>query len=197
MGGRGDTKLNEHDMEVRKWKGENAGSMQGMQSCSLTSARLKSDSVASRLQNCGNPTKYIYWPHKWKANAPICPQKMRTARSVSAASSKKFETSWLAEHCLVLLFRQPTSLYKIEVQYVFTIDLICMHYLCVSVIHRTLTWTTGSVICLHNLLMHAYTDMFAFVYSVRLNGCLFHGGGAGFGPLFSFKRALRHLSVKF
>ena len=27
-------------------------------------------------------------------------------------SLKKFQTSWLAKHCLVLLFRQPTSVYK-------------------------------------------------------------------------------------
>ena len=35
-------------------------------------------SVASRLQNCGNPTKYVYWPHKWKASTPIRLRKMRT-----------------------------------------------------------------------------------------------------------------------
>ena len=32
--------------------------------------------------------------------------------SVSCASLKKFPTSWLAKCCLVLLFRQPTSLYR-------------------------------------------------------------------------------------
>ena len=26
---------------------------------------------------CGNPTKYIYRLHKWKATVPVCPQKMR------------------------------------------------------------------------------------------------------------------------
>ena len=32
--------------------------------------------------------------------------------SVSSASLKKFHASWLAKHCVVLLFRQPTSLYE-------------------------------------------------------------------------------------
>ena len=34
-------------------------------------------SVAFRLWNCGNPNKYIYWLHKWKAYVPVHPQKMR------------------------------------------------------------------------------------------------------------------------
>ena len=37
-------------------------------------------SVAPRLQNCRNPTKYIYWLHKWKASSPVHLQKMRTGR---------------------------------------------------------------------------------------------------------------------
>ena len=32
--------------------------------------------------------------------------------SVCSASLKKFQTSWLAKHCLVLLFRQLASLYR-------------------------------------------------------------------------------------
>ena len=36
----------------------------------------------------------------------------------------------------------------------------------------------------HKGLMHAYTHMFAVIYSVRLNGYLFHGGGGGLGLLF-------------
>ena len=34
-------------------------------------------SVASRLRNCGNPVKYIYWLHKWRASTPVYLQKMR------------------------------------------------------------------------------------------------------------------------
>ena len=71
----------------------------------------------------------------------------------------------------------------------FTLDLMCMQYLCVSVIHRTMTRTTGSLTCAHYLLMHAYTHVFAFIYSVRLSGCLFPvgGGGEGLGaPFFHF-----------
>ena len=30
-------------------------------------------SVASRLQDCRNAAKYIYWPHKWKASSPMDP----------------------------------------------------------------------------------------------------------------------------
>ena len=72
----------------------------------------------------------------------------------------------------------------------FTLDLICMRYLCISVIHQTMIGTTGSLTCLHDLLMHASTYVFAFIYSVRLNGCLFFlsffffGGGEAWVPLF-------------
>ena len=40
--------------------------------------------------------------------------------------------------------------------------------------------------CLHELLIHAYTHVFVFIYSVRLTGCLFHGGKGegGLGTLF-------------
>ena len=48
-----------------------------------------------------------------------------------------------------------------------------------------MTWTTGALKCPHNFLMHAYTHMFVFIYSVRLNGCLFQkGGGGAWGPFF-------------
>ena len=52
------------------------------------------------------------------------------------------------------------------------------------VIHRTMTRTTGSLTHPHDLFMHAYTHMLAFIYSVRPNGCLFHKGGGGLEPLF-------------
>ena len=60
-----------------------------------------------------------------------------------------------------------------------TLDLLYMQYLGVSVIHQTMTQTSGCLTCLHNLLMHAYAHVFAFIYSVKLNGCLFHGGKGG------------------
>jgi len=44
-----------------------------------------------------------------------------------------------------------------------------------SVNHPTMTRTTGSLTCLHGLLMPAYAHVFAFIYSARLNVCLFHG----------------------
>ena len=47
-----------------------------------------------------------------------------------------------------------------------------------------MTKTTGSLTCPHNLLMHAYTHAFAFIYSVKLNGCLFHWGVGCNAPFF-------------
>ena len=75
----------------------------------LTSFRhifKKQYSVAcSRLQNCGNPTKYIYRLHKWKALMPVHLQKMRMAR----------------------IFQQPMQLVFV---FVFLVSTITMHYLC-------------------------------------------------------------------
>ena len=66
----------------------------------------------------------------------------------------------------------------------FTLDLICMQYLCVLVIHQSLT-------SLYDLLMHVYTQVFGCIYSVRLSGCLFFwGGGVGAPLFFLFRRAL-------
>ena len=74
----------------------------------------------------------------------------------------------------------------------FTLVLICMQYLCVSIIHRTMTQATGPLMCPHDLLMHAYTHVWLFFvaccYSVRLNSLPISGGGGV--PLFSFRRAL-------
>ena len=50
---------------------------------------------------------------------------------------------------------------------------------------------------LHNLLMTVYTQVFASIYSVRMNGCLFYGGGKGLGSLFSYRGALWTPSMKF
>ena len=72
---------------------------------------------------------------------------------------KKFQTSWLAKCCLVLLSRLPTSLYRSTV-YVHT------------VIYQTMTPTPGSF----NAYLYTCV-LFAFIYSVRLNGCIFRGGG--------------------
>ena len=94
---------------------------------------------------------------------------------------EKFQTSWLAKHCPVLLLRQATSLY-ISTVYIHT--LFNMHAASVCFcnppnydmdyrIFNVPTWSFN--VCIH-------THEFAFIYSVRLNGCLLHGGGLG--PLF-------------
>ena len=70
-------------------------------------------------------------------------------------------------------------LHTIEVQYMFT--LICMRYLCVSVIHQSMTRTTGSLTCQHDLFMHAYTQQ---VFCLPWGG---EGGeGGAWGSLFFF-----------
>ena len=70
-------------------------------------------------------------------------QRMFCLALVGYASLKKFQISWLAEHCLVLLFRKPASLYR---------STVCvhtnMHVVCLSVIHQTVTGTTGLLTCL-------------------------------------------------
>ena len=73
----------------------------------------------------------------------------------------------------VLSYSSGEQLLYMEVQYMFTLDRICMGYLCFSEIHKTMTWVSESLTCLYDLLMHTYTHMFTFIYSVRLNGCLF------------------------
>ena len=83
----------------------------------------------------------------------------------------------------------------------FTLDLICMCYLC---FRNPLNYdtTTESLTSLYDLLMHAYTLVFAFIYSVRLNGVLF-GGGAFFigeglwAPFHEILEATLHLSIQF
>ena len=101
------------------------------------------------------------------------------------ASLKKSQISWLAEHCLVLLFRQPASLYR---------STVCvhtnMHVVCVYLIHQTVTGTTGPLTCLHDLLLHAYTHMFAVIDSVILNGCLFMEGVGIWVPFFHRERTV-------
>ena len=82
---------------------------------------------------------------------------------------------------VVSFYSSGDQLLYMEVQYMFTLDRICMGYLCFSEIHKTMTWVSESLTCLYDLLMHAYTHMFTFIYSVRLNGCLFHVGGGGGG----------------
>ena len=53
-----------------------------------------------------------------------------------------------------------------------------------AVIHQTMAWTTGSLTCVHDLLLHAYTHMFAVIDSVILNGCLFMEGVGVWIPFF-------------
>ena len=68
-------------------------------------------------------------------------------------------------HCwpsIVLSFSSGDQLLCIKVQHMFT--LICMWHLCISVIHQTITWTTGSLTCL----MQAYTHVFCTPLVVRV-----------------------------
>ena len=51
----------------------------------------------------------------------------------------------------VLSHSSGDQLVYLEVQYMFMLDLICMQYLCASMIHQTMTWTTESLTCLHDL----------------------------------------------
>ena len=63
-----------------------------------------------------------------------------------------------------------------------------MQYLCVSIIDQTMTWITGALTRPHNLLMHVYTHVFVYIYSVRLGG-----GGLFFireGPWAPFHKIL-------
>ena len=66
----------------------------------------------------------------------------------------------------------------------FTLALMCMQYLCVSIIHRTMRLTTGYLTCPRDLLMHAYQFtcvwlcLFCKTYS-----WLFRGGGGSLGLL--------------
>ena len=57
--------------------------------------------------------------------------------------------------CLTL---QATSFFLWRIQYMFT--LICLWYLCASVVNQSMTQTTGSFTCLPYLLMHVFTHMF-------------------------------------
>ena len=84
----------------------------------------------------------------------------------------------------VLFHSSDDLLLYMEVQFMFTLGLICMQCLCVSIIHQTMTQIIGSLTCLHDLLMHACILVYAFISAVTLNGCLFHGGSRGLEPLF-------------
>ena len=48
-----------------------------------------------------------------------------------------------------------------------------------------MTQTTEFLRCLHDLLMHMYTHVFAFIHSIRMNGWLPSSGQEG-GPLALF-----------
>ena len=96
---------------------------------------------------------------------------------------KKFQTSWLAKCCLVLLLRQPTSLFRrtVYVQTELHAVSVFSHnppkYNSYYRICNMPTWPFNACICTHTL--------FAFIDSVRLNGYLFHGEAWG---LFFFTR---------
>ena len=101
--------------------------------------------------------------------------------NVGSASLKKFQISSLIKHRLILV-RHPTSLYRSAV---YMLILICMRYLCVSEIHQTVTQTTGSLTCLHDLLIYAYMHtcsvcLYLFCKTEWLSFSKGGGGGLGF-----------------
>ena len=70
--------------------------------------------------------------------------------SVGSASLKKFKLcGW---PIVVLLYSLGHQFFDIELQYMLT--LTCMQYVCFSIIHQTMTRSIGSIMCLHDLLMH-------------------------------------------
>ena len=85
---------------------------------------------------------------------------------------------------VVLSHSSDEQLLYLDVQCMFTLDLICMQYLCVSVIHQTVMDYR-----IFNVPTRSY--MFVVIDSVRLNGCLFHFHGMGRGrnlePPFIFR----------
>ena len=67
------------------------------------------------------------------------------------------------------------------------LTLICMQYLCVSEIHRTMTWTTESLTCPHDLLMPVYAHVFCLSLFFEMEWLPFsEGGGGACGPFFHF-----------
>ena len=70
---------------------------------------------------------------------------------VGSANLKKFQTSLLAK--LSFLSLEMTNFYGLELQYMFTLICIRERYLCASVIQWTVAQTTGSLTCLHDLLL--------------------------------------------
>ena len=112
--------------------------------------------------------------------------------SVGSASLKKFQISWLAKRCLILLFRQPTSLYG---------STVCVHtnVQVVSVCFRNPlssdTDNVGSLTCLHDLLMHVYSHVFCLLHLFLKTELLLFSWGVGgwgvrWGGSFSSGRAL-------
>ena len=77
------------------------------------------------------------------------------AKGVSLGTLLSVLSAWKSFKLLVWLtvslsYSSDNQLLYIEVQHVFT--LICLRYLCVSIIHQIVTQTTGSLTYLHKLL---------------------------------------------
>ena len=71
---------------------------------------------------------------------------------------------------------QATNFSTCEVQYMFTLDLMCMQYLCFSIIHQAACDMDFRIFNVPTQsFMHACTHLFTFIYSVRQNGRHFHG----------------------
>ena len=78
---------------------DEGGRLCGVRRRSISTVIVILCSVASGLRNCGNPTKCIYQPHKWKASAPIHLQKMRMG-CFFQQSVQPFSFSFLfCQHC--------------------------------------------------------------------------------------------------
>ena len=109
---------------------------------------------------------------------------------VGSASLKKFQTSWLAKCFLALLFRQPISFCRSTV-YVHTsmhAVSVCFHNpLSQDTDDRIFTVPTSSF----NACVYTHV-LFALTYSVRLNGCLFQGGGGLNSSFYEILEATMH-----
>ena len=99
--------------------------------------------------------------------------------SVGSTNLKKFQTSWLAKRCLVLLFRRPTSLY-ISTVYVNTRP--NMHAVSVCFRNPSNYDTDHRIFHVPTQSFNACIYTSVCLYSVRLRGCLSSWRGRRLGP---------------
>ena len=72
--------------------------------------------------------------------------------------------NFMVSQAIVLSYSSGNQLLDIEIQYMFTLDVLCMQYLCVFIIHRTMIWITRSLMCPHNLLTQIYTHVCLYLF---------------------------------